>query len=59
MCCCCSCSGNDGLLKIWTIKTGECAATLDHHTDRVSGSGCVCVVCHMCVDAGVGIDGYQ
>ena len=30
------CSGNDGILKIWTIKTGDCAVTLDHHTDRVS-----------------------
>jgi U3 small nucleolar RNA-associated protein 13 len=25
----------DGLVKIWDVQTGECAATLDNHTDRV------------------------
>jgi U3 small nucleolar RNA-associated protein 13 len=28
-------SGSDGLLKLWTIKTGECIETLDAHTDKV------------------------
>ena len=26
---------NEGLVKIWTIKSGECEATLDNHTERV------------------------
>lgn len=29
------CSGSDGLVKIWTIKTNECTATLDEHTEKV------------------------
>ena len=28
-------AGGDGLVKIWTIKTGECDTTLDNHTDRI------------------------
>jgi U3 small nucleolar RNA-associated protein 13 len=28
-------AGSDGLVKIWDASTGECAATLDNHTDRV------------------------
>lgn len=28
-------SGSEGLLKLWTIKTGECVETLDAHTDKV------------------------
>ena len=28
-------SGGDGLVKVWTIRTGECVTTLDGHTDRV------------------------
>ena len=28
-------SGSDGLIKIWTIKTNECVATLDQHTEKV------------------------
>ncbi|KAL9050085.1 MAG: hypothetical protein Q9162_006851 [Coniocarpon cinnabarinum] len=28
-------AAGDGLVKIWDIKTGEVAATLDNHTDRV------------------------
>jgi len=27
-------AGGDGLVKVWTIKTGECDTTLDNHTDR-------------------------
>jgi U3 small nucleolar RNA-associated protein 13 len=26
---------NDGLVKIWTIKSGECETTLDNHSERV------------------------
>ena len=29
------CSGSDGLLKLWTIKSSECIATLDAHDARV------------------------
>jgi len=28
-------AGGDGLVKVWTIKTGECEVTLDNHTDRI------------------------
>ncbi len=28
-------SGSDGLVKVWTIRTNECAATMDGHTERV------------------------
>ena len=28
------CSGSDGLVKIWTLKTSECVATLDLHTEK-------------------------
>jgi U3 small nucleolar RNA-associated protein 13 len=28
-------AGGDGLVKVWTIKSGECETTLDNHTDRV------------------------
>lgn len=27
--------GADGLLKIWTVRSDECEATLDAHTDKV------------------------
>lgn len=30
-------SGADGLVKLWTIRTNECEATMDGHTDRVWG----------------------
>lgn len=32
---CLSCSGSDGLVKLWTIKTNECVATLDEHTEKI------------------------
>lgn len=28
-------AGGDGLVKVWTIKSGECETTLDNHTDRI------------------------
>lgn len=28
-------AGSDGLLKVWTIKTSECATTLDKHEGRI------------------------
>lgn len=28
-------AGGDGLLKVWDVSTGEVAATLDNHTDRI------------------------
>src|SRR5271169_4949162 len=28
-------ASGDGLVKVWTIKSGECDTTLDNHTDRV------------------------
>ena len=28
-------AAGDGLVKIWTIKNGECDTTLDNHTDRI------------------------
>jgi len=28
-------AGGDGLLKLWTIKSGECVATFDQHEGRV------------------------
>lgn len=28
-------AGSDGLVKIWSIVSGECLATLDNHTDRI------------------------
>ena len=30
------CSGSDGLVKVWTIRTNECVVTLDRHTEKVS-----------------------
>lgn len=30
-----SCSGSDGLVKLWTIKTNECVKTFDAHQDKV------------------------
>jgi WD40 repeat protein len=30
-------SGSDGLVKVWSVKDGECAITLDNHEDKVSG----------------------
>lgn len=29
------CSGSDGLVKLWTIKTNECVATMDEHTEKI------------------------
>ena len=31
-----TCSGSDGLVKVWTIRTNECVATLDRHTEKVA-----------------------
>ena len=31
-----ACSGSDGLVKVWTIRTNECVATLDRHTEKVT-----------------------
>ena len=28
-------AGSDGLVKIWSVVSGECLATLDNHTDRI------------------------
>ena len=28
-------AGGDGLVKIWSLASGECATTLDNHSDRV------------------------
>jgi U3 small nucleolar RNA-associated protein 13 len=28
-------AGGDGLVKVWNVASGECAATLDNHEDRV------------------------
>jgi U3 small nucleolar RNA-associated protein 13 len=28
-------AGGDGLVKVWTIRSGECETTLDNHSDRV------------------------
>ena len=28
-------SGADGLVKLWTVRTSECEATLDAHEDKV------------------------
>jgi U3 small nucleolar RNA-associated protein 13 len=28
-------AGGDGLVKVWTIRNGECETTLDNHSDRV------------------------
>ncbi|KAK4981064.1 hypothetical protein LTR28_007117 [Elasticomyces elasticus] len=28
-------AAGDGLVKVWDVASGECAATLDNHTDRV------------------------
>lgn len=28
-------AGGDGLVKVWTIKSGECDTTLDNHSDRI------------------------
>lgn len=30
-------SGSDGLLRLWTVRTGECEAVLEGHDDRVWG----------------------
>ena len=30
--------GGDGLMKIWTIKTGACVNTFDEHEDKVSST---------------------
>ena len=30
-------TGADGLLKLWTIRTNECEATMDAHSDKVWG----------------------
>ena len=32
------CSGSEGLLKLWTIKTNECVKTFDQHLEKVSTS---------------------
>lgn len=29
------CSGSDGLLKLWTVKSNECVKTFDEHSDKV------------------------
>ena len=29
-------SASDGLLKLWNVRTDECIATMDNHTDKVS-----------------------
>jgi U3 small nucleolar RNA-associated protein 13 len=29
-------SASDGLLKLWNVRTDECVATMDNHTDKVS-----------------------
>lgn len=34
-CCPAPFSGSDGLVKVWTVRTGECVATLDAHTERI------------------------
>jgi U3 small nucleolar RNA-associated protein 13 len=31
----------DGLIRVWTIRSGECEATLDTHTDRVWALECL------------------
>ena len=28
------CSGSDGLLKLWTVKSNECVKTLDEHEGK-------------------------
>ena len=28
-------AGGDGLVKVWTMRSGECETTLDNHADRV------------------------
>ena len=38
--CCVVCSGSDGLVKVWTIKSNECVATLDKHTEKVRANLC-------------------
>ena len=30
-------SGVDGLLKLWQIRTAECAGTFEEHTGKVGG----------------------
>ena len=32
-------AGGDGLVKVWDVQSGECAATLDNHTERVWALG--------------------
>ena len=32
---CDGCSGSDGLVKIWNVRTNECVTTLDQHTEKV------------------------
>ena len=43
-------SGSDGLVKVWTIRSNECVATLDQHTEKVEMStialiyySCLCI----------------
>ena len=43
---CCLYSGSDGLVKVWNIKTTECAATLDEHTDKVRNLVCINIQLH-------------
>ena len=31
-----TCSGSDGLVKLWNIRTNECVVTLDQHTEKVT-----------------------
>ena len=38
-------SGSDGLVKIWTVRTNECVATLDQHTEKVH---CACMQISIC-----------
>ena len=37
--CCVVHSDGDGLVKVWNIRTTECATTLDEHTDKVQLGG--------------------
>ena len=41
-------SGNDGLIKLWTIKTSECVTTLDQHTEKVCTYIYVCSMYGTC-----------
>jgi len=33
-------AGADGLLKLWSVRSGECVATFDEHADKVRATGC-------------------